>query len=229
MTAVFREESEEYQNVIKKVLAEKKTFETRRDKDNATVHDLEDSVVRATRKMNSNKKALNAFKKDPQVEKQAKLEEDREQLRARTEEHRRELAEMEPKMLEAKRELEDAKDNVASAEVEAQRFKMSHERLIDERDEIRRRSSAKENKFGAFAKEVTGAISRERWDHRPVGPIGDHINMDERFQQYAGVIEKMLGGMLMGYIVYSERDKATMSKLTHFGKIEERSEASRQK
>ena len=163
--------------------------------------------------MNSNKKALNAFKKDPQVEKQAKLEEDREQLRARTEEHRRELAEMEPKLLEAKRELENAKDNVGSAEAEAQRYKMNFDKLGEDRLEIQRRSSAKENKFGAFAKEVADAISRERWDHRPVGPVGDHINMDQSFQQYAGVVEKLIGQMLMGYIVYSERDKATLSKL----------------
>ena len=172
LTAVFRDESAEYQKVIKKVLAEKKLFESRRDKDNATAHDLKDSVERATRKMNSNKKALNAFKKDPQVEKQAKLEEDREQLRARTEEHRRELGEMEPKLLEAKRELENAKDNVASAEQEAQRYKTSFDRLLEDRREIERRSSAKENKFGAFAKEVSDAISRQRWDHRPVGPVG---------------------------------------------------------
>ena len=44
--------------------------------------------------MNANKKALNAFKKDTQVEKQAKLEEAREQTRARPEEFTRELAEI---------------------------------------------------------------------------------------------------------------------------------------
>ena len=211
----LRAELKDFKDKVSALEKEQKKQEAEQNKDLRLKSKLEDDITHAERKITNCKRQLKSYKDNPVVEKQAQLEEARLANRELMEEKKLKLVEeVEPTMKEAREQLEIIVSNIDGARAAIHQGEKRIQELERERDEIRRRSSAKENKFGPYAGEIARKIATARWIKEPVGPIGNHIDIHDSYQKYAGVIEKQLAATLHGYIVFTLEDKMKLSKST---------------
>ena len=202
----------EFKKKVSDYEKQQKKQEAEQDKDLEEKARLEDDIDHAKRTITNCKRQLNSYRDNPAVEKQAKLEEARRINREVIEEKQRKMTEVDRKIQEAKEEVERILPNIEGAKAAFQQYENHIKTLERERDEIRRRSSAKENKFGAYAREIAQKIAANRWNYEPVGPIGNYIDIQGGYEKYAGVVERQIANALHGYIVFTHEDKIRLSK-----------------
>ncbi|RLN98589.1 hypothetical protein BBJ28_00022200, partial [Nothophytophthora sp. Chile5] len=187
----------------------------------AEIKQLVQSKERANQRLHRLQRDLEKKKLDHEAMLRNRMQRN-DDMRVRIEDKRQEVAHAEQELNEAKHRSQARPEELE--ELEARHDNCLHQ-LREADSEVGRsqhRMNALRNQnrdslavYGAKIPQLQHLIheNRHRFAAPPIGPLGIHVKLPERFMHFAVAIEQALKGTLQNYLVVNGRDKALLEDL----------------
>lgn len=144
------------------------------------------------------------------------------EMRERIEVKRRELADVDAELEDAQRRVQGPPENLDELEKQ-------HDNCVRELRQTESEISRAEHRINGLRAQTRDSLAvygnripqlqqliyenRNRFTAPPIGPLGLHVKLPERFMNFAVAIEVALKGTLQSYLVVNGRDKAVLDDL----------------